>query len=492
VTVTVRPGPRTQVTALNVQTTGELNRRADNGNVEAKSLLDELPSAAVLQPGKPFRNPDWSSSKQQVATRLRSAGYALANLSSSAADVDAAERSASLFMLADSGPLFKAGPLEITGLKAHDEATVKALSGFGPGAPLTEPLLLDFQERLQKVGLFESVLVSFEPDAAKPDDTPVKVRLKELPLQQATVGLGISANTGPRGTLEHTHRRPFGYAVTAINKLEWGRDAQSWKGDLLTHPKDGFYSNLLGVQIERLKSDTDAVLSQRLRLGRIQDTPRIDRLGFLELLRSRQSDTTGVQTAEAISANLHLVWRDVDSALLPTRGLVAGLQTGAGLSRSDSGNGPFARLYGRLTGYLPLGQTWYGQARIEMGQIFKRDGTGVPDALGFRAGGDDSVRGYAHRSLAPLDAQGAVASGNLLLTTSVEVARPIVETIPELWGAVFVDAGRAVNRWADFKPAYGYGVGVRYRSPIGPLRADLAWGQEVQRLRLHLSVGVTF
>lgn len=492
VTVTVLPGPRTQVGSLRVETEGEVSRRADLGLGDAQELQAGLPSAAVLQPGKPFRNADWSSSKSQVLTRLRSAGYALASLSGSAADVDATARSARLFMVVDSGPLFKSGPLLVTGLNFHDEATVRALAGFGPGTPLSEVLLLDYQERLQKVGLFESVLVSFEPDAAKPDNTEVSVRLKELPLQQATVGLGISANTGPRGTLEHTHRRPFGYAVTATNKLEWGRDQQSWQGDLLTHPKDGFYRNLLGVQIERVKSDTDAVLSQRLRLGRTQDTPRIDRLVFAELLRSRKSDVTGVSTAEALSANLHLVWRDLDSVLLPTKGLVASLQTGAGLSRSDTGNGPFARLYGRVTGYLPLGKTWYGQARIELGQVIKRDGTGVPDALGFRAGGDDSVRGYAYRSLAPLDSAGAVVSGNMLLTTSIELARPIMPSLPEVWGAVFVDAGRAVNEWSSFKPAVGVGVGVRYRSPIGPLRADLAWGHEVQKLRLHLSVGVAF
>jgi len=61
-----------------------------------------------------------------------------------------------------------------------------------------------------------------------------------------------------------------------------------------------------------------------------------------------------------------------------------------------------------------------------------------------------------------------------------------------VWGAVFVDAGRAVDRWQDFKPAVGYGFGVRWRSPIGPVRADLAWADELRKARLHLTVGVTF
>ncbi len=490
--VQVVPGQQTQVVALRVETEGEVKSRADAGHADAVALQAGLPGAAVLQPGKPFRNPDWSDTKQQLLTRLRSAGYALASLAGSQADIDADAHAARLMVAMDSGPLFRAGPLAISGLHFHDEATVRALAGFGPGTPLSEALLLDYQERLQKVGLFESVLVTFEPDAARPQDTPVSVRVTELPLQQATVGLGFSANTGQRATLEHTHRRFLGRALTAKNKFEWGRDTQSWSGDILTHPREGFYRNLLGVQIERIKGSTDTVLSQRLRLGRTQDTPRIDRLVFGELLRSRKGNDAGVANAQALSANFNIVWRNLDSVLLPTRGVAVSLQTAAGVAHGGGGNGPFGRLYARVTGYRPIGDTWYGQVRIELGQVFKRSGLEVPDSLGFRAGGDDSVRGYAYRTLAPVDASGAFVSGDMLLVTSVEMARPIVPSLPQVWGAVFVDAGRAVNRWADNKPAVGLGVGVRYRSPIGALRVDLARGIESRQFRLHLSVGVAF
>src|SRR6185436_5579263 len=138
--------------------------------------------------------------------------------------------------------------------------------------------------------------------------------------------------------------------------------------------------------------------------------------------------------------------------------------------------------------YWPLGAQWYGTARVEAAQIVKHEAVLVPDALGFRAGGDESVRGYAYRSLAPLR-NGSIISGNVLLTGSAEVARPISASLPAVWGALFVDAGRAATKWGDYTPAYGYGVGVRWRSPIGPVKADLAWGQETRRLRLHFSVG---
>ena len=165
----------------------------------------------------------------------------------------------------------------------------------------------------------------------------------------------------------------------------------------------------------------------------------------------------------------------------------------AGQAHSPGGvGGPFSRLYSRVTGYLPIGGSWYGQARLEGGQIVKNGAVTVPDALGFRAGGDDSVRGYGHRTLAPVGANGGTVSGQSLLTGSLELARPILASQPALWGAVFIDAGRAVAHWTDYKPALGYGVGLRYRSPIGPLKIDLAYGEDLKKLRLHFTVGIAF
>ena len=507
VLLTVQPGPRVRVARLQVDFQGAVKGRLAAADADALALTGPLTGTGVLAPGQPWRNPAWAELKQQWLARLRAAGYALASLAQSQADVDVPQQQAALSLLIDSGPLFRAGPLTIEGLLHHDAQTVQNLAGFGIGDALTELRLLDFQDRLQKAGLFESASVSFDPATAAADASPVRVRLTELALQQATLGLGISANSGPRATAEHTHRRPLGLAAVAHNKLEWGRDKQSWAGDFQSHPGEGFYRRLLGIQIDRLRSATDVVLSQRMRLGRTQDTPRIERLYFVEWLRSTQSDqslaaTSGTATtatsiatnaASAISANYHWVLRELDNVLLPSRGLTLSLQGGAGQARSQGGNaGPFGRVYGRLTGYLPLGQRWYGQARVEAGQILKASTLTVPDALGFRAGGDESVRGYAYRALAPVGSAGGSVSGRSLLTASIELARPISTSLPNVWGALFIDAGRAVDDWRDFKPALGYGVGLRWRSPIGPLKVDLAWADELRRLRLHFSVGIAF
>jgi translocation and assembly module TamA len=155
------------------------------------------------------------------------------------------------------------------------------------------------------------------------------------------------------------------------------------------------------------------------------------------------------------------------------------------------GKGPFGRVHGRLTWYKPLGGDWYSITRIEAGHLFARDRVGIPDTLLFRAGGDDSVRGYAYRSLGPV-VDGVVTSGRLMMTASAEVARPISPKYPAFWWAAFVDAGDAANRWSEIHPALGYGLGLRWRSPVGPLRLDLAYGERVKKARVHLSVGIAF
>ena len=78
----------------------------------------------------------------------------------------------------------------------------------------------------------------------------------------------------------------------------------------------------------------------------------------------------------------------------------------------------------------------------------------------------------------------------MLLTGSAEIARPISPRLPALWGAAFIDAGNAADSWQNVNPVLGYGVGLRWRSPVGPLRLDLAYGQSVQKIRMHLSVGI--
>jgi translocation and assembly module TamA len=112
----------------------------------------------------------------------------------------------------------------------------------------------------------------------------------------------------------------------------------------------------------------------------------------------------------------------------------------------------------------------------------------------FLAGGDHSVRGYAPGSIGIEQANGLVLAGRYLATGSLEWQRPITvnQQRSEWESAVFVDAGSVSNASNQLKARLGMGVGARWRSPVGPVRIDLAYGQSVRKLRLHMNVGFTF
>ncbi len=116
-----------------------------------------------------------------------------------------------------------------------------------------------------------------------------------------------------------------------------------------------------------------------------------------------------------------------------------------------------------------------------------KDFDNLPATLRFYAGGDQSVRGYAYNSLGPLDSLGNVTGGKYLLVGSVEYEH----SLSDKWSAAtFYDIGNAYNSSSsNFKE--GAGVGLRWKSPIGPVRLDVAWplSLEDRHWRFHLIVG---
>ena len=499
--ISVTPGAQTRVTQADIALHGPLADAAAAGDARARDTLAAWHKAWRLPQGSAFTDSAWREAKNAALTKLRADGYASAAWTATGADVDADRASAQVHVAAESGPLFRTGALVIEGLVRQEDSSARNLANFLPGTPATEVLLLDYQERLQRSGLFERVVVTPSTDPAEADAAPVTVRLSEVPLQQTIIGVGISANNGPRVSLEHIHRHIFGEPATMRNKFEIADRRRAWEGELSTHTLPGLYRNLIGGTAERLDSDTDRAYSLRFRAGRAYDNRRADRILFVEVERGFVEELVpGALAASAnpdtlaLTLNFHATWRNVDSIVLPTFGQSLALQLGGGRVRSSAGgdaSGNFARLYGRLQAWRPLGGDWYGQARLELGQDFAADAVDVPESQRFRAGGDDSVRGYAYRSLTPT-VGGVDVGGRVVATGSVEVARPISAKLPTVWWAAFIDGGRAAQNWHEWTPAWSAGLGVRWRSAVGPLRADVAYGEEVKQWRLHLSVGIAF
>ena len=498
--MSVTPGPRATIDRLTLEVQGGLYDEASEGSAAAIDLLEALRREWALQPGTPFRQSTWDSAKNRVLAALRSNGYLSAQWSGTAAQVNADDNTVRLFVVADSGALFRIGEIRIAGLQNYDEAAVLPTARELLGKPATEQLARDVQDRILSLSLFESAIIDVDANAPDPAHAPALLALRELSLQQLTVGIGYADDTGFQATLEHAHRGIFGTRWTLLNKLQVGQSLNAWTGDLISHLQDDGWRTLFGAHLERLDNDDEIRNSWYLRAGRTRDTLRIWRMYYGEYTTARLKTSAGVNDSEAASANYQWLWRDVDDLRTPTRGSVWSLQGALGYTRgtttaldgsSTTDSGPFGRAYARVQSYLPLGNNFYGSARLELGQVFVHEALSVPDTLLFRAGGDDSVRGYAYRSLGP-QFGGVTVGGTTLFTASLQVARPIFADRPEFLWAAFVDAGNASDGWGEMRPVLGYGVGLHWRSPVGPLRIDLAYGQEVRQFRLHFSVGVVF
>jgi len=328
----------------------------------------------------------------------------------------------------------------------------------------------------------------------------VIVKVKELSQHQATVGVGYSANTGPRVSLEHWDRKVFGQDWIAHTTLAFGPDLKSLGTEFTAYPDENLWRKLAAANIEQLRSADETRNSWSVRAGRSKDTTDFERLYYLEASYARVQSAPLTTSSNALFFNYQWLRRDLDNILMPTSGTALGLQGGVGygngtLERSDvpgtsSAREPFVRAYARFNAYRPVG-SWFANARLEAGHVFVNDPIAVPDPILFRAGGDNSVRGYGYRTLGP-KINGAVVGGRVLMTANIEFEHALLDRLPALLGAVFVDVGDAADRWNDLRPVFGYGVGVHYRSPVGPLRLDVAYGQDVRQFRLHLSVGVAF
>jgi len=137
---------------------------------------------------------------------------------------------------------------------------------------------------------------------------------------------------------------------------------------------------------------------------------------------------------------------------------------------------------------IPFGLKNDVLVRAEAGVVLASSREGVVSSFLFRTGGDQTIRGYAFESIGV--SQGtATVGGRYMVLGSVEYTRWVTNT---LGAAVFVDAGDAFDSPGAFRTAVGIGTGVRWRSPIGPFRADVAYGERTGKIRLHFSVGFSF
>lgn len=482
--VEVVPGPRTLVSQLNIVFTGEL--AADNPEHHAR--VERLQAAWPLGMGAPFRSPVWEEAKAALLSSVTGKDYAAAQITMSQAEVNPATASAKLFVVIDSGPAFRFGELAVSGLERYEENLLIRMAPFHTGDPYRRDLLLTFQTRLQNMPQFSSVVVNIEPDVSTHEAAPVRVALVEAKSRRVAIGIGYSSNNGARSEINYLSHNFLKRALNLNTRLRLEENRQTLSAGIDTLPDDDGYRLSWGASgqatlIQNLKTvDRNLGVTRSRTLGQIET-----QIGINWQDEKRRPEGGIQQINQALVLDWQWRRRTVDDPLFPRRGNVTEFRFG-GASRELLSDQNFLRSYARHQIWWPVGARDIFSLRGEAGYTAALSRLGIPQQYLFRAGGAQSVRGYAYQSMGVHEGA-AVVGGRALATGSAEYTHWFSRD----WGAaLFADAGGAADILPDLRLSVGYGTGARWRSPVGPLALDVAWGKDTHAMRLHFSIAVAF
>jgi translocation and assembly module TamA len=481
----VMPGPRTLVTEVNIEFRGDL---ATDEPVR-RTRVEKLRNSWPLGTGQPFRSPAWEEAKAILLSSVAAEDYAAAEIEESKAEVDSDSHTARLLVVVNSGPAFRFGNLEIKGLSRYDRTLITGLTPFKAGDSYRRDQLLSFQTKLQNLPQFSSAAVNIQPNVATHQAAPVEVVLSEAQSQRVSVGAGYSSNTGGRGEINYTNNNFLDRALRLNSGLRLEQKRQTLSTTVESVPDGAGRWFSLGAGAERTFIQELETVREKVGISRNQlyEKKAETRLA-LNWQREDRAPRGGLhQINQTLALDAQLRYRSVDDPLFPRDGNVTELRIGGGSKHALSDQN-FLRTYIRHQFWYPIGKRDVLLLRGELGYTFAPSRFGIPQEYLFRAGGIQSVRGYAFQRLGVREGE-AIVGGRALATGTIEYNHWFTRE----WGAaVFTDIGDAADSARQLDLAVGYGGGVRWRSPVGPLALDLARGHRDGKLRLHFSIAVAF
>jgi len=494
----VRPGTRTLVADAGVALRNAVTLSAD-----------QAPPALRLRAGTPYRERELALDRNALLAAYRNAGYRQVQVVPQVGfSEDRSE--ASVRLLVDPGERTLLGSLVVAGLQDTRPAVVQRELLIRPGQPLGTQRLLDSQRRLSALGLFQRVsLRELEPDSGERRN--VLVTVEEGPRTTLAYGLGFAEREGARASLELTRRNLFGLDRTLTLFGRYGTRANrafaSFREPYLFGRRQELF--LTGFREEENREPFSFI-----RLGGLVQTARalgprtslilryaFQRSNLFRLAVPLDEIDRQFQSSTNSGPSLSVLHDTRDDPIDPRRGrfLGADLQLSLRLLRGDR----FVKSYLQGATYVPLGPRLLLalNARLGLGATYGHDSPGrlpLPDR--FFAGGDFSVRGFATDFVGPLAATPAgrlvPTGGNALLLGSAELR---VDCTRAVALAAFADTGNVFPEVRDLDLAelrLSAGLGLRYKSALGPLRLDYGWKLDRRSGEspghLHVTIGHAF
>ena len=489
--VQVEPGKRTVVEKLSLDISGAVVTRSP-------AQADDVRRGWSMRSGAPFRQADWATAKQEALDVLTRRRYPAARLVDSQARVDADASTATLTASYDSGPLFTLGAVRVNGTRRYPESIVRNVNPLHEGEEYSVDRLLEFQRQVLRTPYFSNVVIDIDRNPDNATGAPVTVEVTEFPTQRIRGGVGYTSDTGVHVEGLYSNADMLGRAYVLDAQLRLEQRRQFGTLTLSKPPNaDGFIDSA-HVSTDRTTLAGVDLRSRRLGVRRARESDRTQTAYTVEYYSDRLTQLDGAVlpadtvvepgTHQAVVLGVERTLRRVDSLVFPREGTVLSGQVGLafkGLLTDQT----FFRAYGRATRYLPFAKRDAVILRVELGTVISKGGnSAIPASLLFRAGGTDSVRGYGFQTIGNVRG-GTVYPTRFLATGSAEYQH----WLSEQWGAaVFYDVGTAADSWRQKSLFHAVGAGARFRSPVGTVNADLAYGIQARTIRPHLSLGVAF
>lgn len=479
---TVTPGMQAVITEVNLQFSGDILLQEENESPTIHQLQEnwELPS------GQPFTQNAWNHEKRKLLSELVVFRYPHARIAESRAEVDSRSGRVKLFVHVDSGPRRRFGELSIHGLERYPESIVHNLNQIRPGDDYSQNSLLGLQSALQATGYFSGVEVTANVDVDSAAPVPVEVRITENKSSKVGIGVGASTNTGARTQFTYDNLNLFERGWRLASSLRLEQRMQSLNATVSLPTSKQGYRDSFSNQTAREDIENQVLTTSNFSVQRSWGSYRFEQsIGANYLIEHQKVEDAGSSRKDAATVSYGLTLRRTDHNLMPTRGYLFNASFTAAPFDSLS-EGTFLRSHVKSQFYYPVTKSTQLLTRLEIGAV--TGANSAPSSYLFRAGGDQSVRGYAYQSLG-VEEGDAIVGGRYLLSGSVE----LVQWLSNQWGiALFVDFGDAANETKELRPVLGYGLGGRWKSPAGPVGADIAYGEDTGEYRLHFNLGVNF
>ena len=478
--LTVQPGEPIRVRSRQVSIEGPASRDSD-----FVGTLPEKPSEGdVLNHGQ------YSTLRQTIQNRATRLGYFDGEFTTRRLEVNPEQHTADISLVFRSGVRYRLGEVSFKEGHGFEEQLLEQFVRFEPGEIYHADKVARLSGDLSNSGYFSGVDIDASPGKAEEGVIPVSVDLTTRPPRSVAAGVGFSTDVGPRfsGNWREHWINPMGHRRGAQTELSAPRqNVGAWYELPLDPPMTDSIRLSAGYQRE----DIEDVESELLTLGQ-QWKHQLDN-GWLQVAsirwegeRFRIGDDDPEQSS-LLLPGLGYSKLQADSPLDPSRGYRIQFDV-TGSHRAVISDVDILHANVLVKGLYTLADNHRFLSRFQFGGVATNRFSDVPPSLRFFAGGDQTVRGYGYETLSPRNSEDVAIGGRYLMVGSVEYQYEFTEN----WRvAAFVDEGNAMDDLSD-PLATGAGVGIRWISPVGPLRLDVAKGLDPEfggEWRVHFSMG---